>query len=736
MTGALLSLPLHAEPLKSAPPPEQAPWLDPELSPDRRAELVMARMTPAEKQLLLYGTFAGPEGQSPHPAPPRPQQAVGSAGYVPGVPRLGIPAQQQTDAGLGVTNPGMIDPDRRATALPSVLASGATWQPALSRQGGAMIAREARHYGFNVLLAGNAGIIREPRAGRNFEMPSEDPLLSGLMAGARINGIQSEHVMSTLKHYALNAQETGRFRLDARIGRQALRESDLLAFRTALEVSDPGAAMCAYNSVNGEHACASDYLLHRVLKDDWQFPGFVMSDWGAVHSAASAANAGLDQQSAGQGFDGTLYFKQPLWQALDRGKVPHARINDMAFRILRSYFATGLVDDPVRRQDEPIKPEADSRVAQKIEQNAIVLLKNADHVLPLDPDSRQHIAVIGGRADRGVLAGGGSSAVIPWGGDAAPGLVPPRGVYTQRILDPSPPLEAMRRQAPKAGISFTPGDRIDQAVAAARHSDVAVVFAGQWTAETLDMKDLLLPGRQNELIRAVARANPRTVVVLETGGPVKMPWRDRVAGILEAWYPGQRGGEAIGQVLFGAINPAGRLPVTFPRDSRQLPHPQLPGRHVGNDQAFRVDYHRAGAAVGYRWFARENRTPLYPFGHGLSYTRFAFEDLALSRHDRGVQASFRVTNTGKRTGRTVPQLYVHAPDGSPLRLGGWRSVELEPGESRRVSIDIPPRQLARFHPGDRHWHIPAGHYRVALARSATRPVTSEDIELAAATLPP
>lgn len=702
----------------------QAPWMDQGRSADERARAVLAEMTTTEKMQLLVGDFAAPMDPTQ-----RVRGAIGSAGFVPGVSRLGIPAQQQTDADLGVTNPGWIDPNRQATALPSVLAAAATWQPELSRQGGEMIAREARHYGFNVLLGGTAGLVRDPRAGRNYEMPGEDPLLSGLTTAAKINGIESQHVMSTIKHFAMNAQETGRHKLSADIDEQALQESDLLSFRYALEHSHPGAAMCAYNRVNGDYACQNNHLLNQVLKGEWGYPGFVMSDWGAVYSSAPSANAGLDQQSAAEDFDGVVYFGAPLEKAVERGEVSHERIDDMAYRILRSYFAAGIVDHPPAR--EPIDKRADADVAQRIAENAMVLLKNDQNALPLSAARDKRISVTGAHADRAVIAGGGSAAVVPMDGDALPDLNPPKGVNTQRLYPKSSPLGAIGLHAPESNITFSSGDDIDEAVRQARDSDVAVVFAQQWTSETMDMQSLALEGQQNALIEAVAKANPRTVVVLETGGPVAMPWRDDVAAIMEAWYPGQRGGEAIANVLFGQKNPSGRLPVTFAQSDDQLPRPQVPGLSIGNSAFFDVDYNREGADVGYRWFEREGKTPLYPFGHGLSYTTFKRHGLTLEKQGQQVTAHFTVTNTGDQKGRTTPQLYVRAPDGSPARLAGWQSLELAPDESKEVTIEIDPRQFARYDSAQRQWQLEGGDYQVALADPATDVDETQQVTLPA-----
>lgn len=694
----------------------RSPWMDRSKSPDQRARAVLEEMTPSEKTRLLNGNFATLHD----PTRERSDEKVISAGYVSGLKRLGIPSLIETDGDVGVTNPGItVDKSRQATVLPSVLATAATWQPELARQSGLISAKEARHFGFNVLLAGNAGLLREPRAGRAYESPGEDPLLSARIAAAKINGIQSQHVLATIKHFAVNAQETGRQKLSATLDRQALAESDLLAFEYALESSQPGAAMCSYNRLNGEYACQNDYLLNQVLKQRWHFPGFVMSDWGAVYSTVQSANAGLDQESAAEDFDGVDYFGALLEKAVQTGAVSQARLDDMVLRILRSYFAVGLVDDhPRPLDDESIDFEAHAEVTRKIAENGIVLLRNEGGQLPLDSQTDGKIAVIGGHADRGVTAGGGSSTVNPIGGDAVPEDAPPKGVNAQRFYPPSSPLRAIRQLAPKAQVEYADGWDMERAVKLARSSQVALVFVSQWTSETFDMPTLSLKRNQDALIEAVAKANPNTVVILETGGPVAMPWRDRVKGILAAWYPGQRGGQAIADILFGVKNPAGRLPVTFPQNERQLPRPEIPGLKIGNSAFFDVDYNIEGADVGYRWFARQGIKPLYPFGYGLSYSTFTQGGLKLAPQGQGIRATFEVSNSGKREGRTVPQLYVNAPDGSPLRLGGWASLSLKPGQSRQVSIDIDPRQLARFDSARNQWHLAKGSYRVSLASSA------------------
>jgi beta-glucosidase len=691
-----------------------APWMNTKLGADERANLVLREMTLDEKLKLVFGYFGGDDKwkKTKRPAPAYDQ----SAGFVYGVPRLGIPNLWETDAGLGVAS--QAGPNvRHATALPSGLNTAATWDVGTAYAGGAMIGAEARAYGFNVLLAGGVNLLREPRNGRNFEYGGEDPLLAGRIVGAQIKGIQSNHVVSTLKHFALNDQESGRTTVNVRIDEAAARMSDLLALQIAYEDGNPGAVMCSYNRVNGVHACENAHLLNEVLKADWGFPGWVMSDWGAVHSTVPAANAGLDQQS-GMPFDLSDYFGAPLKEAVLNGWVPRARLDDMARRVLRSMFAHGLVDHPVAPAPDTIAAKAHAAVSLKDAQEGMVLLKNDARVLPLRAAVKR-IAVIGGHADKGVLAGGGSSLVYPAGGNAVPGIAPttwPGPV----MYYPSAPLDAIRKRAPGATVTYADGTDSAAAAALARASDAVVVFATQWMGEGMDASDLSLPGGQDDLVSAVAAANPKTVVVLETGGPVTMPWLRNVAGVLEAWYPGTSGGEAIASVLFGDVNPSGHLPATFPASEAQLPRPAVDGFPYVPERRFETDY-LEGAAVGYKWFDLKGLTPLFPFGFGLSYTDFTLSGLAADVKDGIVHASFTVTNTGKVAGKEVAQVYV-APVGArweaPKRLAGFAKVAVAPGASARSSVTVDPRLLAVFDPTTKTWNVAAGDYRVILAASA------------------
>ena len=706
------------------------PWMNTSMSADQRADLLLKEMTQDEKLKLVFGHFGTDmpwKNFKKHPA-----AIPHSAGYVEGVPRLGIPAQFETDAGLGVAAQGTGPTARGGISLPSGLATAATWNVELAFKGGAMIGSEARSNGFNVMLAGGVNLLREPRNGRNFEYAGEDPLLAGTIVAAQINGIQSNHIISTLKHFAFNNQETGRFTLDAKIDDAGARMSDLLAMQFALEKSDPGSIMCAYNRVNGYYACENDYLLNQVLKTDWAYRGYVMSDWGATHSTVAAANNGLDQES-GWEFDTTPYFSGALKEAVNNGFVTQTRFDNMLKRILRTMFDKGLFEHPV--SVTKIDYSAHAQVTQRDAEEGIVLLKNSRNLLPLNANLKK-IAIIGSHADVGVLAGGGSSLVYPIGGSAVKGIEPliwPGPV----VFHPSSPMNAIARHAPQAQVNFNAGTDLKAAAKLAAQADVVIVFASQWIGEANDAVTLALPANQDALISAMVAANPKTVVVLETGGAVTMPWITQVESVLEAWYPGTSGAEAIANVLFGTVNPSGHLPASFPVSESQLPRPVLDGNPAKPDVRFDVNYHE-GATVGYKWFDAKGLKPLFAFGHGLSYTTFTYSDLSSKMVNGNLQVSFTVTNTGKLKGKDVPQVYVSPSLNNweaPKRLGGFDKVELLPGESKSVNLMVDPRLLGMFDSATKTWRVSAAAYKVSVAHSAadTEP-SSVTITLAARTL--
>ena len=704
------------------------PWLDKSLSADKRAELALAAMTQQEKLRWVMGHFGSDRDKhKKHPA-----ALPFSAGYIEGVPRLGLPALFETDAGLGVATQASKTP-RERTSLPSGLATTATWDRALAYRGGAMIGSEARASGFNVMLAGGVNLMREPRNGRNFEYAGEDPLLAATMVAEQVKGIQSNNIIATMKHYAVNDQETGRFVVDVKLDDASNRMSDLLAFQFLMEQADPGSVMCSYNRLNGVYACESDYLLNQVLKKDWGYKGYVMTDWGAAHSTVEAANAGLDQQSAWE-FDKSAYFGGALEEAVTNGHVSQARFDNMVFRVLRAMFAHGVVDNPVAEGGK-IDYAANGLVSRTDAEEGMVLLKNANNVLPLKAGAKK-IVIIGAHADVGVLAGGGSSLVYPIGGNAVLGIAPtswPGPV----VYHPSSPMKAIQARAPGASVTFNDGKDAAAAARAAADADVVLVFAQQWVGEALDAVSLSLPDNQDALIAAVAKANPKTVVVLETSGPVLMPWVEQTSGVLQAWYPGTSGGEAIARVLFGEVNPSGHLPATFPASESQLPRPKLDGDPKNENLRFTVNYHE-GAAIGYKWFDLKGHKPLFPFGHGLSYTQFAYSDLKSNQKDGKLSLSFKITNTGAVKGKDVPQVYVsplNAKWEAPKRLAGWDKVELAPGESKEVSVTVDPRLLGMYDSKSKTWRIAKGGYKVLLAHDAAdTKANSITVQLAQRTL--
>jgi beta-glucosidase len=692
-------------------------------TPAERAARMLAQMTLDEKLTLLRGYFGTDFAPSNFEAPAEARD--GSAGYIPGIPRLGIPPQWQADAGIGVATQGGALEKRGRTALPSGLAIAATWDLERAFAGGAMIGSEARADGFNVLLGGSVNLVREPRNGRNFEYAGEDPLLAGEIVGAQIAGVQSNRIVSTAKHYAVNAQETDRGTGNSVVEEAALRTADLLAFQIAIERGNPGSVMCAYNRVNGPYSCEHRFLLTQVLREEWGWPGYVLSDWGAVHSTVPSANAGLDQESGFGLQRGDWFNPDKLKAAMAAGEIDARRIELMAGRVLRAMFEHGLVDDPVV-EGGPIDFAAHRAVSRAAAEAGIVLLKNDGGLLPLATDAGR-IVVIGGHADKGVLSGGGSSQVYPDGGNAVPGLEPttwPGPV----VYYPSSPVEELRKLLPEARIEFADGADPAAAARLASGADLAIVFGTQWASESIDVA-MRLDGQQDALIDAVAAANPRTVVVLQTGGPVLMPWAEQVPAIVEAWYPGRVGGEAIANVLTGKVNPSGHLPTTFPASLSQLPYP-------GEPRKGDVEYSE-GAAVGYKWFDREGHAPLFPFGHGLSYTTFVHDHLAVTRDGDGLVAMVEVTNTGARAGADVVQVYVSGLGWeAPRRLGGFAKVSLQPGERRMVEIEVDPRLLGEWYADRPGWTHAAGAYTVTVGYSSRDLGESLHVELPPSHLPP
>jgi beta-glucosidase len=698
------------------------PWMNRSLSPDERAAMVVKQMTLDEKIQLLHGT--GMEGLSP--MSPLVVHSNGGAGYVPGIPRLDIPPIQMSDAAYGVRSSG--ENGRYSTALPADVAGAASWDLSGAYEYGALIGRELRAQGYNMTLGGGINLTREPRNGRTFEYLGEDPILAGKLVASVMKGLQAQHVMGDIKHYALNDQESGRNAVNVNIDERSARESDLLAFEVALNEADIAAVMCSYNRVNGDYACENKYLLHDVLKRDWKFKGFVLSDWGGTHSAAKASAAGLDHEEPGW-----IFYSDELKRDVESGRVPKAELDDHVRRILRSMFATGVVDDPPRRS--VVDVIGGFEVAQKIEEQGAVLLKNDGGQLPLEAEKIRSIAVIGPHADVGMISGGGSAQVDPPGGNA---IMPPgQGAthWQEQIWFPTSPLRAIRAKAPRANVQFDSGADPDSAATLAKNADVALVFVYCWESEGMDLPSLSLPEHQDELIAKVASANPHTVVVLETGTAVTMPWVSQVSGVLEAWYAGSRGADAVANILFGDVNPTAKLPMTFPRSDADLPHPTLvqpPPESIPNDRVpevwrqiaaglapFQVNYDE-GVKVGYRWYDAENKPVLFPFGYGLSYTTYSYSNLRIGG-GADPTVTFTVTNTGNRAGAEIAEVYASLPAAAeepPKRLVGWSKIPLNAGESKEVTVSVEQKFLSIFNVKKNGWELIPGEYTFMVGGSS------------------
>jgi beta-glucosidase len=712
----------------------RGPWENRSFSADERASLVIAKMTLEEKIQLLHGLgwevmFGPPPENGPG------TRAITPSGFIPGISRLGIPDLQITDAVVGVAGGG--EKSRYATALPSAEAMAAGWDSELSYETGALIGSEVRAQGFNMSLGSGINLTREPRDGRIFEYMGEDPLLAGTLAGQILKAMKAQNVVTDVKHYVVNDQEAGRFFVNSVIDKRSLRESDLLAFEIVLRESNPGAVMCAYNKINNVYACEDDYTLNEVLKKELEFKGFVISDWGGTHSTTKAVLAGLDIEMPGYSFLG-----EPLKKAVVSGEVPMARLNDMVHRILRTEFDSGIIDNPP--QSQVVDVFRGFEVAQKIEEEGAVLLKNAHGQLPLSAASVTSIAVIGGYADVGVISGGGSGQVSAAGGSAvppSPGGAPgdPLGLFSKTVYHRSAPLKGIAEKAKRAVVRFDSGKDPVSATALAKASDVAIVFAVQHAYENMDLPSLSLPENQDALIEAVAAANPRTIVVLETGGSVTMPWIDKVSAVIEAWYPGIRGSEALANILFGDVNPSGKLPLTFARTEGDLPHPKhvdqpaldpnhpitpLPNLPVvpgisTNQTPFDVTYDE-GLKVGYKWYDAEGKEPLFPFGFGLSYTTYSYSELKVISDD-GLTVRFKVKNAGNRAGKEIAQIYLTLPASThepPKRLVGWSKIALGPGEQKDVTVKVELQLVSVFNPDRDLWEVVPGKYKVWVGGSS------------------
>ncbi|MFD5463540.1 glycoside hydrolase family 3 C-terminal domain-containing protein [Kitasatospora sp. NPDC127059] len=643
---------------------------------EQRIEHLLSQLTTDEKVTLLRGLDAPP--------------GVHSVGYVAGVPRLGIPPLLLSDGPAGVRD------GRPATALPAPVALAAAFDPALATTYGDVLGREARARGYQVLYGPMVNIVRIPQGGRDFETLGEDPYLAGQLAAAEVRGIQAQHVAAQVKHYAANNQEDNRQSYSSDVDERTLAEIELPAFRAAVRDGRAWSAMCGYNPVNGIWACENFPLLRDVLKGRWGFDGVVGSDYPATHSSVNAAAGGLDQE-----FGGSTYFAELPAAAAD-GRLAPAVLDDQVRRVLRLMARTGALDGAAAPASDPA---AGARAARTAAAAGTVLLRNENAALPLDATRMKSVAVIGPWADHAYTGGGGSSHVIP---------------YPEHTVTPRQGIAA--RVGASTEVRYHPGDDATAAAAVAAGADAAVVVVGDQETEGADRGSLDLAAADDALIRAVAGANPRTVVVLDTGGPVTMPWLDAVPAVVEAWYPGEQSGAALADVLFGDTDPAGRLPVTFPTSSNATPV-QDAGQYPGTDGAY---HYTERLGTGYRWYDASGTAPLFPFGHGLSYTTFDYSGLTVAGPDQAgrVRVGFDLANRGTRTGTEVPQLYLTFPSAAgepPQQLKAFDKVTLAPGGSTHVELRLDRSAFAVWDAGVHGWAVPGGQYDLTVGSSSRAP---------------
>lgn len=665
-----------------------------------------------------------------------------------GVPRLGIPPLRMSDGPHGVREEISADSwkpagrtDDFATALPVGAALAATWNVDLARAYGGVIAGEARQRGKHIMLTPGVNIVRTPLGGRNFEYLGEDPWLSSRFAVATIQGLQAGDVAACVKHFALNNQERYRDSIDVVVSERALRELYLPAFEAAVREAGVLSVMGAYNKYLGAHCCEHDRLLNQILKGEWGFRGLAMSDWNGVHDTRGAFFGGLDlEMGTHKPFD-DYFFARPLLEGLKRGEFPVAALDDKVRRNLRVLLATRALDD---RPPGAMNTAAHQAVARQVAAESIVLLKNSADLLPLDIARVKTIAVIGDNATRLQCHGGGSSAMKP-----LYEITPLAGILARvagratviHAAGYQPPVQRRTGAIDAAGIAQTEADAaaqkaaaaelIERAVAAAKLADVAIVVGGLnhdrgQDAEGADREALELPFGQDELIARVAAANPRTVVVLVAGSPVAMdPWLGQVSSVVQAWYGGMEAGHAFADVLFGEVNPSGKLPVTFPRRLADSPaHASGLPRHFPGESG-RVFYDE-DLLVGYRWFDAKRIEPLFPFGHGLSYTKFDYSPSRVSSTGSGadlaVTVECDVRNTGPRAGAEVVQLYVEQVGAGatrpPQELKAFAKVALAPGESKPVRLTLNARSFATYDVAQAAWRLEAATFRLHVGSSS------------------
>ena len=649
---------------------------------DARARAVVAKMTLPEKIEELHGI-----------------QNAEYYRYVPPIPRLGIPAFHIANGPAGV-GPAGDTPQKPATALPSPISLAASWDVPLAKQYGVLIGREARDLDEELMESPDINIARVAQNGRTFEAFGEDPHLVARMSVAEIQGIQSEGIIANVKHFAVNNQEVDRMKVSAKVDERTLHEIYLPAFEASVKEGKVASLMAAYNKVNGVYCCENTMLLDQILKKDWDFKGFITSDFGAVHSTAPTALAGLDlEMPTGK------YFGTNLEAAVESGQVPMSVIDDKLIRRFRTMMEYGMFDHPLKRK--PIPASKNGGEAKCFAEGGMVLLKNEGGELPLNSKKLHSIAVVGPYAAEAMTGGGGSSHVEP--------------LYTV------PPVDGIqKRVGTDVKVAFASGEDVANAVSLAKSSDVVIIMVGDKDTEGKD-HSLTLGGNQNALIEAVSAANPHTVVVLKTGSAIFMPWMSQVPAILEAWYPGEEDGNAVAEILFGDANPSGKLPITFPQNLADVPAntpEQYPGIHD-------VAKYSEGVFVGYRHYDAANIKPLFPFGYGLSYTTFGYKNLKITRQNittdndskATVVAEVEVANTGDKAGKAVVELYVGFPSTEavpqpPAQLKAFEKVALQPGQTRQVRLKLDARSLSHWDTNAHGWAISPGQYRIMVGDSS------------------
>ena len=662
-----------------------------------------------------------------------------------GVERLGIPEWHLSDGPHGVR--AEIERDSWNSAgwttdsssyFPTGTAVAATWNPDLAHLQGKALGEEARYRKKDVILGPGVNIIRTPLCGRNFEYLSEDPYLISQMCAPYIKGIQSGDVAACVKHYIANNQEKDRGTVNVEMSDRAFHEIYLPGFKAAIQQGGAYTLMVAYNKFRGEWCCENPFLLTDILRREIGFNGVILSDWAAVHSTVETANAGLDLEMGTDKAYNSYYFADPLIEAVKAGKVSETTIDEKVKNMLRVMFKTKILGDEKRAEGSFVTPEH-QQTAYQVATESIVLLKNENHALPVHPDNVKTIAVIGDNADRKHAAGGNSSGL-----KARYEVTPLQGlknrIGSQVELKTAPGYEKNSEIKDGKGLGLKEDRKKDtrlltEAVRLAKSSDVAIIFAGinhDYDTEGDDRPDMELPYNQENLILAVAAANPRTIVVLTAGSPLNLSRiKDKVPAIVWGWYNGMEGGNALADVLTGKVNPSGKMPFTIPVSLEDCPaHEKInyPGINL------QVNYDE-GILVGYRWYDTKKIAPLYPFGYGLSYTTFKYDDLKTDKSTYGkddeIKVSFTLTNTGEVAGAETAQLYVSDPDCSVMRpvkeLKGFKKIFLAPGESQTVTIPVPVSSLAYYSEQEKGWVVEPGRFDLLVNSSASDNKLSETI---------